>query len=891
MPKKSKFNILSINQEERSSRFVVDLKKASETDEILEKSISKKIDIWKKISSFTFSRSKDIKTSDEEGALSENKKDSQNKLNDFYKEKLDQLAFLSLGKFVVIAIIWASKWFYKFCYFLGWGLFFLMRFTGLILANFFCFVGERVYKIYAGIKTIIQVFLRSLEDLFLQFFSEIKKFFNILYQLSKYFFKKSTSRRKKEDSQPEAISKEDDEVYFPVDIKFSWKRSVAFFALALLVIILPFKIFAYYKTFDLESLKGRVLGASEIALGDLTAASQSATQLNFDEASDNFSKAGENFLEAQKQVSEINDVFFSLASLAPGGEIKLASEGKKILVAGQVASSLGENLSLAMKSLFENKDKDILGILNSFTEYGKITAAEASDLDSKLKEIDINSLPSEYKEKFLFLQEKTEILKNGLTQFVDLADKLRIFLGANQDKRYLLVFQNNTELRATGGFIGSFALVDFKDGKIRNIEAPGGGSYDTEGGLRELVTAPQPLSLVNPLWHFWDANWWPDWPTSARKLMWFYERSDGPTVDGVISFTPTVLEKLLEVTGPIDMSEDYGVTLTAENFWEVTQAIVEKKPVIGEENKPKKIIGELMDKIITELPVDLNKEKLVKLLSLTEKSLSEKQILFYFTDEKLQAEIENRGWDGEIRQTSRDYLSVINTNIAGGKSDKKIQETINQTTEIMPNGSIINTVKITRKHTGEKGESFVGVRNVDWMRVYVPAGSELLEAQGFRKPDEIYFEKPDESWKKDSLVYQEETTSKIHELSGTRIYEEEDKTVFANWTMVDPGESTVIYLKYKLPFVLEEDKSSESFWNKIKNLINFGGKELFPYALLAQKQSGSLGSEINSDLKLPDNFKIVWKYPNDLNLSDNGWQVNSKLDTDKYWAVLLEKQN
>ncbi|MFA4941977.1 MAG: DUF4012 domain-containing protein, partial [Patescibacteria group bacterium] len=629
----------------------------------------------------------------------------------------------------------------------------------------------------------------------------------------------------------------------------------------------------------------------ETALDDRSAASQSSTQLDFSGASDNFAKAGANFLEAQKQVSDINDVFFSLASLAPGGEIKLASEGKKILAAGQIASSLGENLSLAMKSLFESKDKDVLEILNSFTEYGKITASEAIDLDNKLKEIDINSLPAEYKDKFIFLQEKTEILKNGLAQFVDLADKLRIFLGANQDKRYLLVFQNNTELRATGGFIGSFALVDFKDGKIKNIEAPGGGSYDTEAGLRELVAAPQPLSLVNPLWHFWDANWWPDWRTSARKLMWFYERSDGPTVDGVISFTPTVLEKLLEITGPIDMNENYGVTLTADNFWEVTQAIVEKKPAAGEENKPKKIIGELMDKIIAELPVDLNKEKLVKLLSLVEESLSEKQILFYFVDEKLQAEMEKRGWDGEIKKTGRDYLSVVNTNIAGGKSDKKIEETINQTTEVMPNGSMINTVKIIRKHTGTKGEPFVGVRNVDWMRVYVPAGSELLEAQGFRKPDEIYFEKPDENWAKDSLVYQEETNSKIHEPSGTRIYEENSKTVFANWTMVDPGESTVIYLKYKLPFVLEENEQAESFWNKLKRIANPGQRELFPYTLLAQKQAGSIGSEINSSLKLPDNFKIVWKYPNDLNLSNEGWQVNSKLDTDKYWAVLLEKNN
>jgi len=77
------------------------------------------------------------------------------------------------------------------------------------------------------------------------------------------------------------------------------------------------------------------------------------------------------------------------------------------------------------------------------------------------------------------------------------------------------------------------------------MEVPSGGGYDTEAGLTEFIAAPEPLHLVDPLWHFWDANWWPDWEKSAKKLMWFYEKSDGPTVDGVISITPTVIEKII----------------------------------------------------------------------------------------------------------------------------------------------------------------------------------------------------------------------------------------------------------------------------------------------------------------------------------------------------------
>jgi hypothetical protein len=486
-------------------------------------------------------------------------------------------------------------------------------------------------------------------------------------------------------------------------------------------------------------------------------------------------------------------------------------------------------------------------------------------------------------------------------------------LGSADDKRYLLVFQNNTEMRATGGFIGSFALVDFRDGKIKNIEVPGGGSYDTEAGLYAKVKAPEPLRLVNPLWHFWDANWWPDWPTSARKLMWFYEKSDGPTVDGVISFTPTVIERMLEIIGPVEIAgacpENSATTtasrencaasssliINADNFLTTVQELAEQKPDVTKQ--PKKIIGDLMAKIMEELPKRLNKDTLINLLGAMEDSLNEKHILFYFTDDELQKKIENYGWGGNVKQTAWNYLSVINTNIGGGKSDKSMEETINHETEILADGSIINTLEIKRAHNGEKGEPFSGVRNVDWMRIYVPQGSELISASGFKRPADIYFEEPDPGWQDDPDVYAGESAAKTDKTSGTEIYNEAGKTVFANWSMADPGQTAAIYLKYKLPFKLTPKESKEKkqmkdlLLDKAVEIFNPGQKQLLPYALLAQKQAGSKGDKITSTLKLPDNFKIVWSYPENAAVETDGWNISDSLNVDKYWAVILEINN
>ena len=84
---------------------------------------------------------------------------------------------------------------------------------------------------------------------------------------------------------------------------------------------------------------------------------------------------------------------------------------------------------------------------------------------------------------------------------------------------------------------------------------PPGGVYDLQGNLEVLLSSPEPLHILNANWQMQDANWFFDFPTSAKKLMWFYEKSGGPTVDGVIAINSNILPKLLAITGPIELSE------------------------------------------------------------------------------------------------------------------------------------------------------------------------------------------------------------------------------------------------------------------------------------------------------------------------------------------------
>jgi CRISPR/Cas system CMR subunit Cmr4 (Cas7 group RAMP superfamily) len=688
------------------------------------------------------------------------------------------------------------------------------------------------------------------------------------------------------------------------DKQASGFKAVSGFILVLLILILPFKVLSYYNVFNLNILEKKLNLYSQSAMESLMLASDKAKTLEMNDASNYFSLAEDDFLAAQAEVENIDKFIFNLAALAKNPKYKMASQTPFFLEAGLQISKTGEELGLALDSFLKNKDNknvNLVASLENFIAHGKKATISAQSLNETINKIDFSLLPTKYQAEFLEIKDTSKVLSEGLKESVILAETLKSFMGIESDKRYLFIFQNNSELRASGGFMGSYALIDISRGKIKNLEVPKGGTYDTEAGLTLNIESPEPLWLVSPRWYFWDANWWPDWKKSAENISWFYEKSAGPTVDGVISFTPRVIEDLLEILGPIDMMQEYGVIITSENFWETVQSIVEEKTVLKttEEGKiveekntePKKIIGDMMNKLINELPERLTTEKLIKMMSSIENNLQEKHILFYFSDDKMQAQAEKNSWAGRIKDTQYDYLLVVNTNIAGQKTDRAIKQDIVHYSQVQDDGSIVNTVKIVRTHQGVKRQEFTGVRNVNWMRVYVPKGSTFISASGFEAPNNKYFSYPSDQAKKlDSL--EAERQALIDQVTNTKIYQESNKTVFANWTMVDPGESVEIILKYKLPFNFNSIEPKYNWLDNIKHKILGKDPNLVPYSLLVQKQPGSINNTLVSHLNIKSaDYKALWSSENINSLQNNSWNFNSNLKTDKYFGALWQQIN
>lgn len=659
------------------------------------------------------------------------------------------------------------------------------------------------------------------------------------------------------------------------------KRTLAFrvfnFILLLFLVSAPFVAYSAWQS--LSPLRASITSSTKEAVANLFAGKDLVEQQNFSGARNAFEQAGLDFIKAQEDLSSINSTLLELAAVVPDQKFKIASESRSLLAAGKISARLGAQLTQAVQPA---PDGNVATFLERFAAHAAPAANEADDLVHELGKINVNNLPNEYREQFEELLAKAKLLAPSLRQAAGLAEQASVFLGKQMDRRYLLIFQNNAEKRGSGGFMGSFALIDMSKGQIKSLTVPKGGTYDTEAGLSIQVAAPEPLSLVNPQWHFWDANWWPDWPMSAKKIQWFYEKSNGPTVDGVISLTPTVIERLLELHGPVDMTKDYGVTITAQNFWVVTQTFSEQKPQVTRE--PKKIIGDLLTKLMEDLPKDMSPEKVFGLVGILEQSLSEKHIMIYLNDPVLQKSVASFGWDGAIKETNGDYLMIVNTNIGGQKTDRVIQEHIIHEARISEDGAMTVDLTITRAHPGEKNQPFVGVRNVDWLRVYVPEGSRLLAASGFTSPDASYFEAPDSRWFNDPDL-SAERSAQVDPATGTKIYNEKGKTVFANWTMVDPGQTARIHLTYRLPFTLEQEANPQNWWQHILSYV--GTKRSKKYSLLVQKQPGSTGSQFNSTLYLSKTWQPVWHYPDDVRVLDKGWSIQTTLLRDFYAVALF----
>jgi hypothetical protein len=629
-----------------------------------------------------------------------------------------------------------------------------------------------------------------------------------------------------------------------------WYKTVIIFAIFTLIVIAPIKGFTYVK--DIISSKDQIMFSSQEALSDIKLAGQAIADHDTDTARIKFQEAQLNFSNASKEINSINTFISASLKIIPTAG-KYLTDAERLTSIGQKSATLGENLTNIFDNFYQQKDLSLTEkIIVQRKQINEILLPDISKINQLLSKIDLTILPKDKQPIFITARTTLNQIETDLNELSSFSNYLLDILGHNYKRKYLVIFQNNNEIRATGGFMGSLAIVEFYNGKIENIEIPGGGTYDFQGSLKKQVIAPSPLHLINTKWELQDSNWFFDFPTSAKKIQWFYENSANESVDGVIAINADLIENILAHTEPINMPR-YNKTITADNFIKETQLQVEYQ-YNKEENKPKQFISDLTPVLLEQI-FNTEKTDFLGIINEIKTGLSDRSIQMYFNDSSIQNKIAKYDWTGEVKDTALDYLAVVNTNIAGGKTDTYIKQNITHNIEINKKGEIIDTLTIDRTHAGSSNDIFSGARNVNYARIFVPLESKLIEVTGFTPPATELFDIPADYLENDIDLQKNELNKTIEPNSQTTIYNTKNKTVFAGWTQTDPGQTSTISLKYKLPFKL---KTPSKNW--LEELIgNQPESKLF--TVFYQKQSGALNTQINSNIILPNNLKTVWSYP------------------------------
>lgn len=653
-----------------------------------------------------------------------------------------------------------------------------------------------------------------------------------------------------------------------------FERAALVFGVFLLLV--SFSILSAAFVQKTRSAKAKITGYSFEAYGHLDQAKTHIFASEFLAASKSFEEAGREFGKARETLGKFTGALLHLLDFLPFGTP--LSSGNNLLEAGEALSRAGEHMTYGMAK-FQSSIPFLLARDSSLPENGdfptdrlilakeeiRIARVYLEEARIALEDVRPEALPTEIQPQVSELKEKLPVLITGVDNFLSYSDALLLFLGHDNPRTYLVLFQNPSEIRATGGFIGSYGVLEIDRGMIGKFTVD--DVYNLDGQLFEKVVPPRPIQSISTAWSVHDANWFFDFPESARHISTFFEKAGGATPDGVITLNTNVLRKLVELTGPIPLPL-YGVTLDSSNIVEELQEEIELT-YDTHLNQPKKILIDLGPLLLGRIG-ELSSSQTPQLGELFLSSLTEKDILLFSRDSRVEEMILDLGWGGNIIDTPKDYLAVVHSNINGFKTDWVIGEQVFHTAEISPDGEVIDTVAIIRKHEGGSKEFYNKV-NKDYLRVYVPEGSELLEASGHTV--EEYTSPIDYAkslFSEDPILSGVEKTFRVHPESGTQIFEESGKTVFGNWAFVSPGETVLVTYRYKLPFRLHMGSGEES------------------YSLTIQKQP-SMNPEFKTSIKLPEGADVSWKYPESIREDGGVFTMAQTLEKDILLGIIFKK--
>ncbi len=569
----------------------------------------------------------------------------------------------------------------------------------------------------------------------------------------------------------------------------------ALVALGVIAVLFLFSIFGVY----LPATK--VYKSAKVVYADAQAAAWAIKQQNVTLASDQLVKTKTDLAQTQKDLHAMGYLkFIPIASWYYNDADHLTNAGTHGLNA---ATLLVDSIAPYADLLGLKGQGSFVGgtaqqrIETAVKAMGKITPKIddiANELDQVRVEIDkvgVNHYPAigvgkKVRTTLDSLKSMTDESVNLISSAKPLIKTLPAVLGEPNEKKYLIIFQNDKELRPTGGFITAYSIFRLNSGVVKVDVSSDIYSLDAT-----IANKPQaPAALLKyfptvPLFNLRDNNLSPDYKVSMDSFYKMYKTAGGYVpVDGIIAVDTHALVSAMNILGDINVD---GTTFTTKtdprcacpNVIYQMEVLADQPAQIIKTNR-KGVIGDLMYAIMTKAFSSSPKLYWGPLFQTMLSEMNEKHILFYMNDASAQAGFEGLNAAGRVMPFTGDYLNINEANFGGAKSNMFVSEAVTQDYALQGDGSIVKTVTVNYKNPYapsdcnlERGNLCLNAVLRDWVRVYVPEGSQLISNSG-------------------------------SEVKMTT-YKDLGKTVFDGFITVRPQGVAKLTISYKLPFKLAQN--------------------------------------------------------------------------------------
>lgn len=450
-----------------------------------------------------------------------------------------------------------------------------------------------------------------------------------------------------------------------------------------------------------------------------------------------------------------------------------------------------------------------------------------------------------------------------------LAEAAPQLLGADRPRTYLLLFQNEDELRATGGFLSAVGRVTVAAGKIVSLTVE--DSYAVDDFSTPYPDAPAPMHdyMGIDLLVFRDSNWSPDFPVAAQQAISLYTQTRGGSIDGVIGLNQNVVGALVDGLGPLSI--DGHVIATADDMrtymrraWAPSDQASAAEWVVQRKDFISRAMQALLDRFLN--GGDVNWATLGQSLN---RVLRSRDLLIALSDPALNEPLRAAQLDGSLRTAAGDYLMVVDTSMGFNKVSVAMQQALHYTVTLavdQPSQAVL-TIAYTNTNAAAPGCEHRPpdydlsttydrlVQQCYWLyrRVLAPANAELIAASRHpTKPGELI--------------------SGLVSDGATRVSEEDGRTVFGTFLIVPRGEQVNSSLSYTLPVAIVQTQGAE-----------------LRYHLLWQKQPGAAAWPATVTVIFPAGATLRDAQPQPIATTANSATFQFDLGTDREVSVMLKQ--